>query len=171
MKKLILILISILLSTFILGCIGSNTGTNPVQTASTEDLGKYGITGRGTNDAPYILSARSGTVNIPLAIVKDGIQYYSYNDTKFFTLKGLTGVQTRISICEPCRGLSFHLQNNGREVVCDTCGTVWSTQDFKGISGGCLAYPPPYLANSLSNDSQSITVKKTDIDPWSDWFK
>ncbi len=170
MKKLIFTLILILISTLILGCIGSNPGTDKTLTPIIpDDPGKYGVTGRGTKDAPYILSAKSGTVTIPFSIIKDGIQYYTYNGIKLLTLKGFTGVQTRISVCEPCRGYSFHLQNNGREVVCDTCGTVWSAQDFRGISGGCTAYPPPPLASSLSGDN--VTVKTTDIDRWSDWFK
>jgi len=167
MKKLISALILILLSILIFGCIGSPS--TPGQSAGGQDASKYGITGKGTKDEPYILSAREGRITIPLAIVREGIQYYSYNGTKFFTLKDNEGVQMRISICEPCRGYSFHLQNNGREVVCDACGTTWSASNFRGISGGCIAYPPPYLASSASGNS--ITAKTSDIERWSEWFK
>jgi uncharacterized membrane protein len=45
-----------------------------------------------------------------------------------------------ISFCEPCSGTRFRIE--GKDLVCEACGTRWTLQDLKGISGGCTAYPP-----------------------------
>lgn len=71
-------------------------------------------------------------------------------------------VMVAVSFCEPCKGERFHITNN--QLVCNTCGTVWDLQTLKGVSGGCLTYPPDALTYSLNGDN--LEVPQTVLDAW-----
>ena len=77
---------------------------------------------------------------------------YDYNGT----------VQIRASVCVPCQGRSFTLKGN--TLVCDTCGTVFSAQNGKGLSGvtACQNYPKASAAFTKSADG-NITMAKADL--------
>lgn len=72
-------------------------------------------------------------------------------------------VVVAVSYCEPCRGKTFHI--TGNKIVCNTCGTEWDLQNFKGISGGCQAYPPDVLTYSVQGDN--LIVSQSLLDSWS----
>jgi nitrite reductase/ring-hydroxylating ferredoxin subunit len=48
-------------------------------------------------------------------------------------------LHVRADICPPCRSVSYTLVKN--TLVCDSCGTVFSAPEGKGISGACVNYP------------------------------
>lgn len=72
-------------------------------------------------------------------------------------------VMVAVSFCEPCKGISFHI--TGNQLICNTCGTIWDLQTFKGISGGCQTYPPEALSYTLNGDN--IEVPQSVLDAWS----
>jgi hypothetical protein len=71
-------------------------------------------------------------------------------------------VMMAVSFCEPCKGETFHI--TGNQIVCNVCGTVWDLQTLKGISGGCLTYPPEALTYSLNGDN--LEVPQSVLDAW-----
>ena len=71
-------------------------------------------------------------------------------------------VMVAVSFCEPCKGETFHI--TGNTIVCNVCGTVWDLQTLKGISGGCLTYPPQALTYSLNGDN--LEIPQATLDTW-----
>ena len=71
-------------------------------------------------------------------------------------------VMVAVSFCEPCKGEFFHI--TGNTLVCNVCGTVWDLQTLKGISGGCLTYPPQELTYSLNGDN--LEIPQAVLDAW-----
>ena len=76
---------------------------------------------------------------------------YTYNNSTY----------VRASICVPCRGRSYTLK--GSNLVCDTCGTVFSAQTGKGISGvtACKSYPKASVAYTMADGN--IVMTKADL--------
>ncbi len=113
-----------------------------------------------------IIEPVKGEIRINYSEVNDGeLHYYKTqnSDNGFFIIKNSNGqIITRISICEPCDGKLFNLKNNGKEIECNTCGTKWNTNNFKGISGGCIDSPPPKLNHYI--ESGYIFIKESDLD-------
>lgn len=72
-------------------------------------------------------------------------------------------VMVAVSYCEPCRGDSFHI--TGNKIICNTCGTTWDLQTFKGLNGGCQDYPPQALTYSLNGDN--LEIPQAVLDSWS----
>lgn len=60
-------------------------------------------------------------------------------------------VVSGVRVCEPCGSFSFHLVD-GKYLRCDRCGTEWDIETMKGVSGGCVNYPPPALATTVGGD-------------------
>ncbi|ABB14973.1 DUF2318 domain-containing protein [Carboxydothermus hydrogenoformans] len=116
-------------------------------------------------DIPAVVN-KEGKIEIPLEDVqKYGIVYVPYSPTKpltaFFLNDGRLAVA--VSICEPCRGFRFKIQDNA--LVCMTCGTRWSLLDnLKGIDGGCTAYPPDEIPYEVKDGK--ILVDKNIVDAW-----
>lgn len=113
-----------------------------------------------------IVEAENEEIKIPISEVNDSdIHYYKLKGSgsgKFFVFRNPSGnFTTRISLCEPCGGRSFHFKDSGNKLVCDKCGTVWKTNDFEGISGGCQNYPPPFLEHVEENGT--IIIKGEDL--------
>lgn len=72
-------------------------------------------------------------------------------------------IVTAVRACEPCKNYDkFSIE--GDILVCGKCGTRWTLEDLKGISGGCMAYPPDELPNIIRG--RSILVRKSDMDAW-----
>ncbi len=71
-------------------------------------------------------------------------------------------VITAVSVCEPCNSTSFHIEGN--QMVCNACFTRWDLETLKGISGGCLAYPPDALPHVVLNGK--LTIKNADLQNW-----
>ncbi len=113
-------------------------------------------------------TVKDGLLQFSLAEVKSkGIIYSEYQKggkkvplTAYITPKGK--LVTAVSMCEPCRSTRFHIE--GKNLVCNACNTVWTLEELKGISGGCLKYPPDVIAHTLDGDN--IKIKEADILAW-----
>jgi hypothetical protein len=71
-------------------------------------------------------------------------------------------VKIAVRICEPCNGFSFHIEGN--QIVCDSCGTRWDLETFKGISGGCQGYPPDVLPST--QEGGKLLVEEAKVVNW-----
>ncbi len=60
-------------------------------------------------------------------------------------------VVSGVRVCEPCGSFSFHVVD-GKYLRCDRCGTEWDIETMKGVSGGCVNYPPPSLGTTVGSD-------------------
>ncbi|KAA0257156.1 DUF2318 domain-containing protein [Deferribacter autotrophicus] len=67
-----------------------------------------------------------------------------------------------IAMCEPCRSQRFRIRNN--ILVCETCGTRWFLNDLRGISGGCVKYPPEEIPYKIINGK--IYIDLNILDNW-----
>lgn len=113
-------------------------------------------------DLNEIKDKKSVTFDVP------GINFTMPNGTQFDYLPLLAYVSPKgnimlaTSLCEPCNGISFHIE--GEQLVCDACGTRWTLEDLKGISGGCPDYPPDQIKYTLEGDK--LVIAKTDLQNW-----
>jgi uncharacterized membrane protein len=67
-----------------------------------------------------------------------------------------------VSVCEPCNSTNFHIEGN--QMVCNSCFTRWDLETLKGISGGCLTYPPHVISHSVNNGR--AIIKEVDVQNW-----
>jgi len=67
-----------------------------------------------------------------------------------------------VSVCEPCNSTRFHIEGN--HMVCNSCFTRWDLETLKGISGGCLNYPPDTLPHEIRGGK--LTIKEVDLKNW-----
>ena len=110
----------------------------------------------------------NGVLEIPLEVMKEKkLVSFSYVNKgnqlplmAYITPKGM--LVTAVSMCEPCRSTKFHIE--GTNMVCNTCGTRWELESLKGISGGCLQYPPDVIAHKI--DGAKVKIKERDILNW-----
>ena len=109
-----------------------------------------------------------GSVSIPLDIVKKNkLVYFEYTRPggripllAYITPSGK--LVTAVSVCEPCKSTSFHIEST--QMVCNACFTRWELETLKGISGGCLTYPPDVLTHTLQDGK--IFLKEIDLQNW-----
>lgn len=71
-------------------------------------------------------------------------------------------IVTAVSMCEPCRSTQFHISDN--TMVCNSCGTRWTIDELKGISGGCLKYPPDVVASTVKDGK--ILIPESSVVNW-----
>ncbi|MCL4515412.1 MAG: DUF2318 domain-containing protein [Firmicutes bacterium] len=71
-------------------------------------------------------------------------------------------VVTAVRLCEPCSSTSFHIE--GSNLVCNTCGTVWSLEGLEGLSGGCQKYPP--AAMQTAQDGGDAVMSVNEVAAW-----
>ena len=67
------------------------------------------------------------------------------------------------SLCEPCRGTSFHIDNG--KLVCDKCFTSWDLNTLQGVSGACQSFPPVQMRNQLTDDG-NVSVDVAQLEAW-----
>jgi len=110
----------------------------------------------------------AGSVEVPIELVKEKkLVYFEYQrpDGQIPLLAYITPsgkLVTAVSVCEPCNSTSFHIE--GKQMVCNACLTRWDLETLKGISGGCLTYPPDVISHSVS-DGRAI-IKEIDVQNW-----
>jgi len=107
------------------------------------------------------------TVSIPASVIttKRNVDFKVTFDEGTANYAAYTlnnAIQVRASFCVPCRGTSFTL--SGNNLICDNCGTVFSAQTGKGISGvpACQGYPKaavPFTTDASGN----VTMLKADL--------
>ncbi len=113
-------------------------------------------------------TVENGKITIPMSSVKsDGLVRFVYKGKQdipllaYLTPSGK--LVTAVSICEPCQSTKFFIQDN--KIVCGTCYSQWDIETLKGITGGCLEYPPDVVAHST--DGEKITIDESVIARWS----
>ncbi len=113
-------------------------------------------------------SVGNGKISIPLDLVleKRIVRFeYEANGSKIPLLSYITQtgkVVTAVSMCEPCRSTRFHIKD--KSIVCNACGTLWNLETLKGISGGCLNYPPDLLPSTV--DKGRIQIDEKVVAQW-----
>lgn len=161
----ILLVAAIPLAWFILKNTSDAGSGNVTGTKVTEKVSYKNQTIRMT---PVDAVAGSGSIEIPAEIVKDKkIVYFEYNKggkkvplMAYIAPSGT--LVTAVSMCEPCRSTKFHIE--GEEMVCNACGTRWTLEGLKGVSGGCLAYPPDVVAHTI--EGGKVKIQETIILDW-----
>jgi hypothetical protein len=136
----------------------TNTQTTTKTTASTG--GTYApksVTPVITGD---IVSISAATVN-SVKNVEFNVQF-DQGTASYMVYVYNGSVQMRASICVPCQGRSFTLKGNN--LICNTCGTVFSAQTGKGISGvsACQNYPKASVTFTTGADG-NLTATKADL--------
>lgn len=117
---------------------------------------------------PVDAVTRSGVLEIPLEMVKDKkLVSFTYGKKEsqlplmaYITPKGM--LVTAVSVCEPCKSTKFHIEGNN--MVCNTCDTRWDLESLKGISGGCLKYPPDVIGHKI--EGGKVRMKEMTILNW-----
>jgi len=89
-----------------------------------------------------------------------------YGNLDFLPLAALITPAGRVvlatSICEPCYGTKFYIENT--DLVCVACGTHWRLDDLMGLSGGCVNYAPEELKYTVENNN--IIVDESVLKNW-----
>lgn len=105
-----------------------------------------------------------GKIAIPLDAVKTRkIVRFVYNNLPLVAYISPSGrVVTGVSMCEPCRSTNFHIQDD--TMVCNSCGTRWTLEDLRGMSGGCLDYPPDVISSTIAGDK--VLIDEANVRNW-----
>ncbi|MEW6329233.1 MAG: Fe-S-containing protein [Candidatus Micrarchaeota archaeon] len=114
-------------------------------------------------------SVGDGKVSFALSdLVANRLVYFDYKTSAGKSVPMMAYISpsgkviTAVRMCEPCRSTTFFIQNN--KMVCGRCGTVWELETLRGISGGCLNYPPDALPNTISGER--VYVEAARIENW-----
>ncbi|AVX21066.1 MULTISPECIES: Fe-S-containing protein [Carboxydocella] len=152
------------------------------QTAATDkaNVGTYNVGTQVTYDAAQKIEQtvvqpefKDGKIYLDLELVKNnkivkfeipnqkvtlpnGTTFNSLPITAYVAPSGR--VVGAVSFCEPCSGTSFHIEGN--ELVCNVCGTRWTLEDLKGVSGGCLTYPPDEVKYEVKDGKMVFDEKE-----------
>ncbi len=110
----------------------------------------------------------NGNLELPLdEVKKDKLVAFEYQgkEGKIPLLAYITPsgkLVTAVSVCEPCNSTRFHIEGN--HMVCNACFTRWELETLKGVSGGCLKYPPDALPCTVQGGK--ISIKEVDLKNW-----
>jgi hypothetical protein len=159
-KKKILGIIAV---TVILGTILALAGCSK-NSASAQGTSTGGGTYSPTSITPAILA---DSVTIPVSTVNTdkNVEFnvtFDQGTASYMAYVYNGAIQVRASVCVPCQGRSFTVKGN--TLVCNTCGTVFSAQTGKGISGvaACQNYPKASVSFTTGADG-SLTMTKADL--------
>lgn len=114
------------------------------------------------------VTVQKGAVEVPLDGVKNNkLVSFEYlgPDGRIPLLAYITPagkLVAAVSVCEPCNSTRFHIEGN--HMVCNSCFTRWDLETLKGISGGCLNYPPDTLPHEIQRGK--LTIKEVDLKNW-----
>jgi uncharacterized Zn ribbon protein len=170
-KKSSLTMISMVIVAVALGGIaywiikGNTLANSGVSSVSPQPKvsGNVDYTGQNISMTDIQPTVKSGKISIPLDLVleKRLVRYeYETSGNKIPLLSYVTSsgkVITAVSMCEPCRSTRFHIE--GKTIVCNACATKWNLETLKGISGGCLNYPPDVIPSVVDNGLIQIDEK------------
>lgn len=90
---------------------------------------------------------------------------YNQGNTKVPLIAYVTpsgAMKVAVRMCEPCNSTSFRVE--GTQLVCNACGSRWELETSKGISGGCLGYPPDVLQTTLADGK--LLVDEQTVSNW-----
>ncbi len=148
------------------GSAGTLQGATPVKVAPVD------YANRRIEQTDVQVSVSGGKIRIPLASISQyklvSFQYEGSNQSgrdavPLLAYAAPSGkVVTAVRLCEPCSSTSFHIE--GSNLVCNTCGTVWSLEGLEGLSGGCQKYPP--AAMQTAQDGGDATMSVDEVAAW-----
>jgi len=148
--------------------IQGSTAANSKDLTQPKVSGTVDYTGQKIPMTEVQPSVGNGKISIPLDLVleKRIVRFeYEANGSKIPLLSYITQtgkVVTAVSMCEPCRSTRFHIKD--KTIVCNACGTLWNLETLKGISGGCLNYPPDLLPSTV--DKGRIQIDEKVVAQW-----
>jgi len=148
--------------------IQGSTAANSKDLTQPKVSGTVDYTGQKIPMTDVQPSVGNGKISIPLDLVleKRIVRFeYEANGSKIPLLSYITQtgkVVTAVSMCEPCRSTRFHIKD--KTIVCNACGTLWNLETLKGISGGCLNYPPDLLPSTV--DKGRIQIDEKVVAQW-----
>ena len=123
MKKILIIMISIIALVFLVGC-GSNTDTP-------------------TGNVVAKISESDDSISIPISAISTTLKKLTYNAdgtvVTYFAVLGTDGeVRVAFDACDVCGGYQGYAQR-GTDVECIKCGRVFSIDDLGSTNtgGGC----------------------------------
>jgi hypothetical protein len=159
----LLIVIVIALGGIAYWLIQENTGASPKGSSQPKVSGKVDYSGQTVRMTDVVAKVENGKIMIPVHEVKEKkIVRFEYEGKglkipllAYLTMAGR--VVTAISMCEPCKSTRFHIKD--KSMVCNACATEWNLETLKGISGGCMNYPPEVIPNTVEKDSIVIDEK------------
>jgi uncharacterized protein len=159
----LLIVVVIALGGIAYWLIQGNTGDSPKVSSQPKVSGKVDYSGQTIKMTDVMAKVENGKIMIPVDVVKEKkIVRFEYEGKglnipllAYLTMAGR--VVTAISMCEPCKSTRFHIKD--KSMVCNACYTEWNLETLKGISGGCMNYPPEVIPNTLEKDSIVIDEK------------
>ncbi len=143
--------------------IEAKTTVNPKIASQQKVMGRVNYSGKTVSMTDIAAKVENGRISIPLTLVmqKKMVRFeYEGNGVRIPLLAYVTPagkVVTAISMCEPCRSTRFHIQDN--VLVCNACNTEWSLETLKGVSGGCMNYPPEVIPSTVEGESVLIQEK------------
>jgi uncharacterized protein len=172
-KKSSWVMISFVIAATALGGIAywiiqGRTPANSRVLAQPKVSGIVDYAGQNISMTDVQTSVENGKISIPLDLVlqKRMVRFeYEANGNKLPLLAYITQtgkVVTAVSLCEPCRSTRFHIE--GKTIVCNACATQWNLETLKGISGGCLNYPPDILPSNV--DKGRIQIDERRVAQW-----
>jgi len=159
----LLIVVVIALGGIAYWLIQGNTGASPKVSSQPKVSGKVDYSGQTIKMTDVMAKVENGKIMIPVDVVKEKkIVRFEYEGKglnipllAYLTMAGR--VVTAISMCEPCKSTRFHIKD--KSMVCNACYTEWNLETLKGISGGCMNYPPEVIPNTVEKDSIVIDEK------------
>lgn len=143
--------------------IEGNITANPKVSTQPKVSEKVDYAGQSIRMTDISAKAEKGKISIPLDIVREKrmVRFeYENNGNKIPLLAYITPtgkVVTAVSMCEPCKSTRFHIKD--KSMVCNACYTEWQLETLKGISGGCLNYPPDVIPSTVENNQIRIDEK------------
>ena len=159
----LLIVVVIALGGIAYWLIQGNTGASPKVSSQPKVSGKVDYIGQTVKMTDVVAKVENGKIMIPVDVVKEKkIVRFEYEGKglkipllAYLTMAGR--VVTAVSMCEPCKSTRFHIKD--KSMVCNACYTEWNLETLKGISGGCMNYPPEVIPNTVEKDSIVIDEK------------
>lgn len=140
----------------------------PVRTSGSQVMESVKYQNQSISMTKVAAIVEKGLVEVAVDLVKEKkLVYFEYQrkDGRIPLLAYITPsgkLVTAVSVCEPCNSTSFHIEGN--QMVCNACFTRWDLENLKGISGGCLNYPPDVLPHSIQGGK--LMIKETDLQNW-----
>lgn len=156
----VLALVGVLLVATVVGAsILGNSGNSGSRTAPAAPVQQVAATTASTDGGKVSISVEEVSTKKLVAwnYKKDNV---TVPLLAYVTPSGATKMAVRM--CEPCNSTSFHTEGN--LLVCNACGSRWELETSKGVSGGCLGYPPELLPSTIVDGR--IVVDEAKIASW-----
>ncbi len=165
MKRKLFVILGIMV---ILGSILTLAGCSKNSASAQVTATTAKTTAGGSYSPKSIVPTINGdNVSIPASVVNSNknVEFnvtFDQGTASYMAYMYNGAIQVRASVCVPCQGRSFTLKDN--TLVCNTCGTVFSAQTGKGISGvaACQNYPKASVLFTTGADG-SLTMTKADL--------